>query len=118
MTDRDLLLQIVHKMEHMEATMVTKDDLANFATKNDLANFATKDDLTNLVTKDDLREALDDVKNELYHEIILCEKDIDSINEKLSFFNAAKLEYDNQILFIKKLSDLETRVKKLEAQTG
>ena len=145
MTDHDLLLQIVHTMDHMAATMATKtdldnfstkddlasfatkddlasfatkDDLASFSTKDDLSSFATKDDFASFATKDDLKNALEDAKNELYDEIILCEKDIDAIREQLSFFNAAKLEYDNQMLFIKKLSDLETRVEKLEAQTG
>ena len=165
MTDHDLLLQIVHKLDHMAtkedivnfatkddlrasidevkaefndklsnfatkddlanfatkddlANFATKDDLANFATKDDLANFATKDDLANFATKDDLKEAIEDAKSELYDEIVLCEKDIDEIKEQMSFFKAAKLEYDNQILFIKKLSNLETRVEKLEAQTG
>lgn len=129
MTDHDLLLQIVHKLDHM----ATKEDIVNFATKDDLrasidevkaefndklANFATKDDLANFATKDDLKEAIEDAKSELYDEIVLCEKDIDEIKEQMSFFKAAKLEYDNQILFIKKLSNLETRVEKLEAQTG
>ena len=144
MTDHDLLLQIVHKLDHM----ATKEDIVNFATKDDLrasidevkaefndklANFATKDDLrasidevkaefndklSNFATKDDLKEAIEDAKSELYDEIVLCEKDIDEIKEQMSFFKAAKLEYDNQILFIKKLSNLETRVEKLEAQTG
>ena len=147
MTDHDLLLQIVHKLDHMAtkedivnfatkddlrasidevkaefndklSNFATKDDLANFATKDDLANFATKDDLANFATKDDLKEAIEDAKSELYDEIVLCEKDIDEIKEQMSFFKAAKLEYDNQILFIKKLSNLETRVEKLEAQTG
>ena len=162
MTDHDLLLQIVHKMDHMAtkedlrasidevktefndrlasfatkedlwasidevktefndklANFATKEDLANFATKEDLAGFATKEDLANFATKEDLKEALEDAKNELYDEIILCEKDIDAIKEQLSFFNAARLEYDNQILFIRKLSDLEVRVEKLETQTG
>ena len=162
MTDHDLLLQIVHKLDHMAtkedivnfatkddlrasidevkaefndklANFATKDDLrasidevkaefndklSNFATKDDLANFATKDDLANFATKDDLKEAIEDAKSELYDEIVLCEKDIDEIKEQMSFFKAAKLEYDNQILFIKKLSNLETRVEKLEAQTG
>ena len=147
MTDYDLLLQIVHKLDHMAtkedivnfatkddlrasidevkaefndklSNFATKDDLANFATKDDLANFATKDDLANFATKDDLKEAIEDAKSELYDEIVLCEKDIDEIKEQMSFFKAAKLEYDNQILFIKKLSNLETRVEKLEAQTG
>ena len=113
--------------------MATKEDIVNFATKDDLrasidevkaefndklANFATKDDLANFATKDDLKEAIEDAKSELYDEIVLCEKDIDEIKEQMSFFKAAKLEYDNQILFIKKLSNLETRVEKLEAQTG
>ncbi len=144
MTDHDLLLQIVHKLDHM----ATKEDIVNFATKDDLrasidevkaefndklSNFATKDDLrasidevkaefndklSNFATKDDLKEAIEDAKSELYNEIVLCEKDIDEIKEQMSFFKAAKLEYDNQILFIKKLSNLETRVEKLEAQTG
>lgn len=129
MTDHDLLLQIVHKLDHM----ATKEDIVNFATKDDLrasidevkaefndklANFATKDDLANFATKDDLKEAIEDAKSELYDEIVLCEKDIDEIKEQMSFFKAAKLEYDKQILFIKKLSNLETRVEKLEAQTG
>ena len=144
MTDHDLLLQIVHKLDHM----ATKEDIVNFATKDDLrasidevkaefndklSNFATKDDLrasidevkaefndklANFATKDDLKEAIEDAKSELYDEIVLCEKDIDEIKEQMSFFKAAKLEYDNQILFIKKLSNLETRVEKLEAQTG
>ncbi len=144
MTDHDLLLQIVHKLDHM----ATKEDIVNFATKDDLrasidevkaefndklSNFATKDDLrasidevkaefndklSNFATKDDLKEAIEDAKSELYDEIVLCEKDIDEIKEQMSFFKAAKLEYDNQILFIKKLSNLETRVEKLEAQTG
>ena len=138
MTDHDLLLQIVHKLDHMATkedivNFATKDDLrasidevkaefndklSNFATKDDLANFATKDDLANFATKDDLKEAIEDAKSELYDEIVLCEKDIDEIKEQMSFFKAAKLEYDNQILFIKKLSNLETRVEKLEAQTG
>ena len=171
MTDHDLLLQIVHKLDHMAtkedivnfatkddlrasidevkaefndklsnfatkddlrasidevkaefndklSNFATKDDLANFATKDDLASFATKDDLANFATKDDLKEAIEDAKSELYDEIVLCEKDIDEIKEQMSFFKAAKLEYDNQILFIKKLSNLETRVEKLEAQTG
>ena len=171
MTDHDLLLQIVHKLDHMAtkedivnfatkddlrasidevkaefndklsnfatkddlrasidevkaefndklSNFATKDDLANFATKDDLAIFATKDDLANFATKDDLKEAIEDAKSELYDEIVLCEKDIDEIKEQMSFFKAAKLEYDNQILFIKKLSNLETRVEKLEAQTG
>ena len=162
MTDHDLLLQIVHKLDHMAtkedivnfatkddlrasidevkaefndklSNFATKDDLrasidevkaefndklSNFATKDDLANFATKDDLANFATKDDLKEAIEDAKSELYDEIVLCEKDIDEIKEQMSFFKAAKLEYDNQILFIKKLSNLETRVEKLEAQTG
>ena len=62
MTDHDLLLQIVHKLDHM----ATKEDIVNFATKDDLrasidevkaefndklANFATKDDLANFATK-------------------------------------------------------------------
>ena len=144
MTDHDLLLQIVHKLDHM----ATKEDIVNFATKDELrasidevkaefndklSNFATKDDLrasidevkaefndklSNFATKDDLKEAIEDAKSELYNEIVLCEKDIDEIKEQMSFFKAAKLEYDNQILFIKKLSNLETRVEKLEAQTG
>ena len=144
MTDHYLLLQIVHKLDHM----ATKEDIVNFATKDDLrasidevkaefndklSNFATKDDLrasidevkaefndklSNFATKDDLKEAIEDAKSELYNEIVLCEKDIDEIKEQMSFFKAAKLEYDNQILFIKKLSNLETRVEKLEAQTG
>ena len=144
MTDHDLLLQIVHKLDHM----ATKEDIVNFATKDDLrasidevkaefndklSNFATKDDLrasidevkaefndklSNFATKDDLKEAIEDAKSELYNEIVLCEKDIDEIKEQMSFFKAAKLEYDNQILFIKKLSNLETRVEKLEAQPG
>ena len=144
MTDHDLLLQIVHKLDHM----ATKEDIVNFATKDDLgasidevkaefndklSNFATKDDLrasidevkaefndklSNFATKDDLKEAIEDAKSELYDEIVLCEKDIDEIKEQMSFFKAAKLEYDNQILFIKKLSNLETRVERLEAQTG
>ena len=144
MTDHDLLLQIVHKLDHM----ATKEDIVNFATKDDLrasidevkaefndklSNFATKDDLrasidevkaefndklSNFATKDDLKEAIEDAKSELYNEIVLCEKDIDEIKEQMSFFKAAKLEYDNQILFIKKLSNLETRLEKLEAQTG
>lgn len=76
------------------------------------------DKLSNFATKDDLKEAIEDAKSELYDEIVLCEKDIDEIKEQMSFFKAAKLEYDNQILFIKKLSNLETRVEKLEAQTG
>ena len=144
MTDHDLLLQIVHKLDHM----ATKEDIVNFATKDDLrasidevkaefndklSNFATKDDLrasidevkaefndklSNFATKDDLKEAIEDAKSELYNEIVLCEKDIDEIKEQMSFFKAAKLEYDNQLLFIKKLSNLETRVEKLEAQTG
>ena len=144
MTDHDLLLQIVHKLDHM----ATKEDIVNFATKDDLrasidevkaefndklSNFATKDDLrasidevkaefndklSNFATKDDLKEAIEDAKSELYDEFVLCEKDIDEIKEQMSFFKAAKLEYDNQILFIKKLSNLETRVEKLEAQTG
>ena len=138
MTDHDLLLQIVHKLDHMATkedivNFATKDDLrasidevkaefndklSNFATKDDLANFATKDDLASFATKDDLKEAIEDAKSELYDEIVLCEKDIDEIKEQMSFFKAAKLEYDNQILFIKKLSNLETRVEKLEAQTG
>ena len=100
------------------------DKLSNFATKDDLrasidevkAEF--NDKLSNFATKDDLKEAIEDAKSELYNEIVLCEKDIDEIKEQMSFFKAAKLEYDNQILFIKKLSNLETRVEKLEAQTG
>ena len=153
MMDHDLLLQIVHKLDHIATkedivNFATKDDLrasidevkaefndklSNFATKDDLrasidevkaefndklSNFATKDDLANFATKDDLKEAIEDAKSELYDEIVLCEKDIDEIKEQMSFFKAAKLEYDNQILFIKKLSNLETRVEKLEAQTG
>ena len=120
MTDHDLLLQIVHKLDHM----ATKEDIVNFATKDDLrasidevkAEF--NDKLSNFATKDDLKEAIEDAKSELYDEIVLCEKDIDEIKEQMSFFKSAKLEYDNQILFIKKLSNLETRVEKLEAQTG
>lgn len=120
MTDHDLLLQIVHKLDHM----ATKEDIVNFATKDDLrasidevkAEF--NDKLSNFATKDDLKEAIEDAKSELYDEIVLCEKDIDEIKEQMSFFKAAKLEYDNQILFIKKSSNLETRVEKLEAQTG
>ena len=129
MTDHDLLLQIVHKLDHM----ATKEDIVNFATKDDLrasidevkaefndklSNFATKDDLANFATKDDLKEAIEDAKSELYDDIFLCEKVIVDIKVQMSFFKAAKLEYDNQILFIKKLSNLETRVEKLEAQTG
>ena len=100
MTDHDLLLQIVHKLDHM----ATKEDIVNFATKDDLrasidevkaefndklANFATKDDLANFATKDDLKEAIEDAKSELYDEIVLCEKDIDEIKEQMSFFKAA-----------------------------
>ena len=33
MTDHDLLLQIVHKLDHM----ATKEDIVNFATKDDLS---------------------------------------------------------------------------------
>lgn len=103
MTDHDLLLQIVHKLDHM----ATKEDIVNFATKDDLrasidevkAEF--NDKLSNFATKDDLKEAIEDAKSELYDEIVLCEKDIDEIKEQMSFFKAAKLEYDNQILFTK-----------------
>ena len=91
MTDHDLLLQIVHKLDHM----ATKEDIVNFATKDDLrasidevkAEF--NDKLSNFATKDDLKEAIEDAKSELYDEIVLCEKDIDEIKEQMSFFKAA-----------------------------
>ncbi len=78
MTDHDLLLQIVHKLDHM----ATKEDIVNFATKDDLrasidevkAEF--NDKLSNFATKDDLKEAIEDAKSELYDEIVLCEKDM------------------------------------------
>ena len=68
MTDHDLLLQIVHKLDHM----ATKEDIVNFATKDDLrasidevkAEF--NDKLSNFATKDDLKEAIEDAKSELY----------------------------------------------------
>jgi len=41
------------KFNSLEAKMVTKDNLVNFATKDDLVNFATKDNLVNFATKDD-----------------------------------------------------------------
>ena len=86
MTDHDLLLQIVHKLDHM----ATKEDIVNFATKDDLrasidevkAEF--NDKLSNFATKDDLKEAIEDAKSELYDEIVLCEKDIDEIKEQMS----------------------------------
>lgn len=43
------------RIVHIEETMVTKDNLENFATKDDLESFATKDDLKNVATKDDIR---------------------------------------------------------------
>jgi hypothetical protein len=42
------------RFDKIEATMVTKDDLAAFAVQYNLANMATKDDLAAFATKDDL----------------------------------------------------------------
>lgn len=42
------------RLDGVESTMATREDIADMATKSDIVNMATKDDIVNMATKDDI----------------------------------------------------------------
>lgn len=116
--DIDELAQITAKnfthlegrIAHIEETMVTKEDLEDFATKADLENFATKDDLKNFATKNDL--------NQLGEHVDKLDEDVHDLSNVVDRIDRTQktilevLDENNQLL--KGIRRLPERVARLE----
>lgn len=105
-----LLKAIMDEIKEMKTSMVTKDDLKNFATKDDLKNFATKDDFKKLeevvadipfikaavqelaVKVDHLTGRVDIIEKEMVRK-----KDLEYIYQKIA-------EHDREIFYLKSQS--------------
>ncbi|MFM9278494.1 hypothetical protein [Paenibacillus jiagnxiensis] len=93
--NEEILKQILQKLEYLETTMATKDDLAmmadKMATKEELAaiaaNMATKEELAaiaaNMATKDDL-DATNEKLTQLTSDVALIAKKLDLTFEQVA----------------------------------
>lgn len=83
-------------------------------TNEDLQAIATL--VNNAVTsaKDEILESVHTSKMELYKEIVICEKDIESIKDQMSKVNVLYLKEDTTKTLMENIQQLELRISELE----